>query len=262
MVDSTAWNDSFTSFNAKLHDFKMLSCFAESCGLQPWVVVAFTALVAGSTCYYGLAGDFVCRLAGFLYPGYASFKALEDGKMDEVCKWTQYWIVFAITMLTEGFFRQTLMWIPFFSLSRLAFIFWLFLPTTQGSLGVYSWIVRPLLRRYRRKIDTMLDWLCAEFRHRTTSISPVKAEETDSGTALEEIMINALRASAAPKVTPSSQEQREKTALARRRMASPAPRQAVLSPGTEAALSPGREAAARLTSGEPVSPPAIRVGGP
>mmetsp|Transcript_62395 Transcript_62395/g.115824 ORF Transcript_62395/g.115824 Transcript_62395/m.115824 type:complete len:257 (-) Transcript_62395:89-859(-) len=251
--DSTAWNDSFTSFNAKLHDFKMLSCFAESCGLQPWVVVAVATLLAGSTCYYGLAGEFVCRLAGFLYPSYASFKALEDGKMDEVCKWMQYWIVFAVTMLMEGFFRQTFLWIPFFSLTRLAFIIWLFLPTSQGSLGVYSWIVRPLLRRYRRKIDTMLDWLCAEFRNRTASLTPVKAEESDSGPALEEIMINALRASAAPKVTADCQEQKEKASAARRRLASPAPRQ--LAP------SPARGQPAGLTCGEPASPPPVRVGG-
>mmetsp|Transcript_52627 Transcript_52627/g.125726 ORF Transcript_52627/g.125726 Transcript_52627/m.125726 type:complete len:278 (+) Transcript_52627:99-932(+) len=228
MAPDAAWQDdlSFSGFSARLQDFVLLRCLADKCGLQPWVVAVVMGTLMASICYYGLAGEFACRLLGFAFPVYGSFKALEDGRMEDVGKWMQYWIVFGITMLTDGFFKHTLLWIPFFSLFRLAFIAWLFMPSTQGACGIYSWVVRPLLRRHRFKIDALLTWLDEELRQRLARFGSGgdHARESERGAALEEIMVKALRASAAPAQAKENLEAKPDVSSARRRMASPAPR--------------------------------------
>lgn len=101
-------------------------------------------------------GELVCKVVGNLYPMYASFRALEDGNADDVSTWLVYWVAFSALNLLEGVVVKVLAWLPFYHLVRLSLIVWMFLPATQGSKAIYTWVVGPTLRRNRAKIDDAL----------------------------------------------------------------------------------------------------------
>jgi len=57
--------------------------------------------------------DLVSNLVGFIYPAYASFKAIETTGKDDDTQWLIYWVVYATFCLVEVFADILLRW--FFS---------------------------------------------------------------------------------------------------------------------------------------------------
>jgi receptor expression-enhancing protein 5/6 len=63
-------------------------------------------------------GDLLTNLLGFLYPAYASFKALESHGVDDDKQWyiffsfrLTYWVVFAFLNMIEFFSDILLYWL-------------------------------------------------------------------------------------------------------------------------------------------------------
>jgi len=102
---------------------------------------------------WGFFGEFICIAAGGLYPMYASFKSLEDGDQEEVNMWLMYWVTYAVLVLAEALLYRLFCWIPFYHVMRLLLVVWLM---TRGARGAYTWLVSPILRRYRPSIDGAL----------------------------------------------------------------------------------------------------------
>lgn len=119
--------------------------------------------------FWGFTGELVCSLVAFLYPTYASFKAVEDaahgiaGAEVNVDYWLRYWLTYAFSMLTEGVFYAFLSMVPFYHLIRLVYIVWLFFPATNGAQVVYAWGIAPLLRRYRPVVEMAMSRMSGEF---------------------------------------------------------------------------------------------------
>lgn len=61
------------------------------------------------------------NLIGFLYPAYASIKAVESSGKDDDTKWLTYWVVFSFITLIELPAAILLSWIPFYSLIKVSF---------------------------------------------------------------------------------------------------------------------------------------------
>ena len=79
---------------------------------------------------------------GFLYPAYASFKAIETKAKDDDTQWLTYWIVFALFNVFETFVDWILYWIPFFYALKLAALVYLMLPQTRGAEFIYKNVIR------------------------------------------------------------------------------------------------------------------------
>lgn len=60
------------------------------------------------------------NLIGFLYPAYASIKAVESSGKEDDTKWLTYWVVFSFITIAEFPAEIILQWIPFYSLLKVS----------------------------------------------------------------------------------------------------------------------------------------------
>jgi len=105
---------------------------------------------------YSHGADALCNLVGFMYPMYASFKALKTEVKDDDTEWLTYWVVYGFCTLVEDFcqavFNETA-WSTIYFTGKIVFLLWLYLPQTKGANIVYKLIVEPILSRYEQQID-------------------------------------------------------------------------------------------------------------
>ncbi|CAB4396942.1 receptor expression enhancing protein 3 [Rhizophagus irregularis] len=98
----------------------------------------------------------VCNLAGFLYPAYASFKAIKANDTKIILPWLIYWIVMAFFTLGEGIADSLIFWFPFYYEMKILFILWLILPQTRGAAYLYDNYIDPTLTFHQKEIDSTL----------------------------------------------------------------------------------------------------------
>ncbi|KAI9202053.1 TB2/DP1, HVA22 family-domain-containing protein [Polychytrium aggregatum] len=93
------------------------------------------------------------QLLGFVYPAYASFKALETPQTDDDTQWLTYWVVFALINTLEFFVDYILYWLPLYYLFKTFFVIFLILPQFKGAQYLYEKFFRPLLVQQQGNID-------------------------------------------------------------------------------------------------------------
>ncbi|XP_050541401.1 receptor expression-enhancing protein 5-like [Daktulosphaira vitifoliae] len=91
---------------------------------------------------------------GFLYPAYASIKAVESHSKDDDTKWLTYWVVFSFVTIVEFPAQCILSWIPFYSLVKTIFFVWCYIPIhNNGSIVMYNRFIRPYFLKHQSDID-------------------------------------------------------------------------------------------------------------
>lgn len=82
-------------------------------------------------------------MVGFLYPVYASIKAIEtqDNKEDDTF-WLTYWLVFALFKVVENIADVLISSIPFYFFLKIAFLYWCFSSQFRGSELVYKYVIK------------------------------------------------------------------------------------------------------------------------
>ncbi|KAH8665944.1 TB2/DP1, HVA22 family-domain-containing protein [Tricladium varicosporioides] len=92
----------------------------------------------------------------FLFPVFASYKALKTSDPALLTPWLMYWVVLACALLFESWTGFILVWIPFYAWIRLGFLLYLILPQTQGARVLYQSHVHPFLHENEIAIDDFI----------------------------------------------------------------------------------------------------------
>lgn len=106
--------------------------------------VGFTALFSGLL-YLAGGAKLMVDLAGFLYPAYMSFKALDTVDTADDVQWLTYWVVFATFSIIEQTIGFVTGFIPFYYYLKIAFLVWLYHPQFMGATILYNQAIRPLV---------------------------------------------------------------------------------------------------------------------
>ncbi|CAG8692540.1 20713_t:CDS:2 [Dentiscutata erythropus] len=140
------YKEKFLFFNAQVD--KHLSNYPIICDLEKKTNVPKTYMAGGVVAFvfmlifFNVWGELLSDIIGWLYPAYASFKAIESPeKTDE---------------MAEFFSDFILYWVPFYFPSKTVFFLWLFLPPFKGAQIIYQKFLGPTLKAYESVIDKNL----------------------------------------------------------------------------------------------------------
>ncbi|KAJ3306429.1 ER membrane protein DP1/Yop1 [Kappamyces sp. JEL0829] len=141
----------------ELAKFPLAVQFEQKTKVPKVYVASGITVVMAVLIFFNVWGDLLTNLLGFIYPAYASFKALEtDNKIDDV-QWLTYWVVFAFLNLIEFFTDILLFWLPFYYFFKAVLICWLVLPQTMGAMTIYKRFLRPFLLEKEKDIDSSFE---------------------------------------------------------------------------------------------------------
>jgi len=141
-------------FDRLLQNYESLGKLQAKTGV-PRVYLALAIIFAGSLILYSAFGPgLLCNLIGFMYPAYASFKAIETANPEDDKQWLTYWVVFAAFNIVEVFVDVIMFWFPFYYPFKFGFLIYCFLPQTQGAIFIYENVVQPFLKKHEAAIDS------------------------------------------------------------------------------------------------------------
>lgn len=105
----------------------------------------------------GYASGFIVALLGFLYPAYASVKAIESSNKEDDTQWLTYWVVYAVFGIVEFFSDIFLSWFPLYFLFKCIFLGWCMAPFSwNGSEFIYHRFVGPFILKHEKDVDKYL----------------------------------------------------------------------------------------------------------
>ncbi|KAK3381730.1 HVA22 family TB2/DP1 protein [Podospora didyma] len=105
---------------------------------------------------FDIFAKFLSSIASFLFPLFASYKALKTSDPAQLTPWLMYWVVLACALLIESWTEWFLVWIPFYAYIRLLFLLYLVLPQTQGARIIYQEHIHPWLEDNEGAIEDFI----------------------------------------------------------------------------------------------------------
>jgi len=160
MADAEGWK---ARLNTLLHDKNgcltpILEKAEAKTGIKRLHIVLAVGALLSLYLMIGYGADFLCNFIGFLYPAYASVKAIESKEKDDDTKWLTYWVVYSVFSLVEFFADIFLFWVPFYWFFKCAFLSYCMLPFSwNGSLTIYQRLIRPFVLKHEKELDSAID---------------------------------------------------------------------------------------------------------
>lgn len=146
-------NNQLDQLDIQLRNNPYVSQAAQKTGVRPSLIVAGVGGFFVLFIIAGFGARFLTNLVGFVYPIYASFKALKTPDVKDDALWLTYWVVFGFFSLIESATDVLFFWIPFYNFVKMAFLIYLYAPQTQGANHIFNQFINPFLKKYERDID-------------------------------------------------------------------------------------------------------------
>lgn len=105
---------------------------------------------------FDLLPKLLSSVASFLFPLFASYKALKTSDPAQLTPWLMYWSVLSCALLVESWLEFILCWVPFYAWMRLFFLLYLVLPQTQGARYLYETYLHPYLEENETQIEEFI----------------------------------------------------------------------------------------------------------
>ncbi|KAI8878472.1 hypothetical protein K501DRAFT_228355 [Backusella circina FSU 941] len=141
------------SIDTELSKFKYANDFERLTGVPKSYAVLGAAGVAFLMIFFNIAGQLLTNSISWVYPAYASFKAIESSNKQDDTQWLTYWTVVGFVQMLEYFSDILLYWFPFYYLFKTLFVLWLALPQFNGAEILYNRALRPYLLQAQGDID-------------------------------------------------------------------------------------------------------------
>jgi len=120
-------------------------------GLPPEVKMVYIAFASVAFCTLILLLTSGVRALGnvvaWLYPVWASLKALGSEDKDDDTFWLAYWIFYSSIQLVESITDVFLFWIPMYEWIKIALYIYMWHPKTQGAMVLYRTVLKPLVAK-------------------------------------------------------------------------------------------------------------------
>merc|ERR1739838_641424 len=89
----------------------------------------------------------LANVVAWVYPVWASLKALgTDDKADDSF-WLSYWIFFSSVQVVESVTDVFLFWIPMYEWLKIGLYIYMWHPKTQGSMLLYKLVLQPMMSK-------------------------------------------------------------------------------------------------------------------
>ncbi|KAI9673446.1 MAG: hypothetical protein M1817_002908 [Caeruleum heppii] len=105
---------------------------------------------------FDLIFKLLSTVTSFLFPIFASYKALKGNDPAQLAPWLMYWVVLACALLAESWTEWLLVWLPFYTPLRFLLLLYLVLPQIQGARLIYQAHIHPFLAAHEAEIDTFI----------------------------------------------------------------------------------------------------------
>ncbi|XJO78075.1 hypothetical protein BDV3_002570 [Batrachochytrium dendrobatidis] len=143
------FNHYHDQFNKELAKVPCLVQFEKQTHIPKTYLVAGAGSVLFVLIFVNIWGNLLTDMLGFLYPAYASFKAIESKEVDDDVQWC----VFGFFNVLEFFSDVLLYWLPLYYTMKAIVILWLVLPQFKGAVILYNGFLRPFLVSETKNID-------------------------------------------------------------------------------------------------------------
>jgi len=91
----------------------------------------------------------IAHLVGFIYPAWASLKAINSESKDDDTLWLAYWVIYGFFTVVESITDVLLFWIPFYELIKICFYVYLY--QANGALVLYRTFLEPIVAMLEEK---------------------------------------------------------------------------------------------------------------
>ncbi|KAI7900085.1 TB2/DP1, HVA22 family-domain-containing protein [Cokeromyces recurvatus] len=152
-----------TSLDRELSKHECANEIERRTGLPKAYVVLGTAFVCVLMIFFNLAAQLLTNALAWVYPSYASFKAIESPSTTDDTQWLTYWTVLGFVQIIEYFSDILLYWFPFYYTFKTIFILWLILPQFRGAQFVYERFLRPFLLNAQPSIERHTNAYTSQF---------------------------------------------------------------------------------------------------